>query len=210
MSRRGDETRERILDGAERLILDRGLAGTSIDEILSETGTSKGAFFHHFPSKNHLARALVERYAANDVAFLEDYMGRAEAASDDPATQVLEFVRLFEEAADEMVAQQPSCLYVSYIYDRQLFEDGTNDVIVGAVTAWRERLADKLRAAAELHPPAAPVDFAALADHVFATFEGAFVLARATSDPRVMRNQLELVRGYLALLFGVPAATPAS
>jgi TetR/AcrR family transcriptional repressor of nem operon len=205
MTRSGAQTRERILDGAERLVLDRGLAATSIDEILAEAQTSKGAFFHHFPSKNHLARALVERYAANDVAFLEEFMGRAEAASDDPAIQMVEFIRLFEHAADEMVSQQPSCLYVSYIYDRQLSEDGTNDLIVGAVRAWRERLAEKLRDAAEVHPPRVPVDPDVLADHVFATFEGAFMLTRAMSDPDLMRRQLELVRGYVALLFGVPA-----
>ncbi len=205
MTRSGAQTRERILDGAERVVLDRGLAATSIDEILTETQTSKGAFFHHFPSKNHLARALVERYAANDVAFLEEFMGRAEAASDDPAIQMVEFIRLFEDAADEMVSQQPSCLYVSYIYDRQLFEDGTNDLIVGAVRAWRERLAEKLRQAAEVHPPSVPVDPDTLADHVFATFEGAFMLTRAMSDPDLMRRQLELVRRYVALLFDVPA-----
>jgi len=205
MARRGAETRERILDGAERLILDRGLAATSIDKILTTTQTSKGAFFHHFPSKNHLARALVERYAANDIAFLEEFMGRTEASSDDPAVQVVEFIHLFEDAADEMVNEQASCLYVSYVYERQLFEDGTNDVIVGAIRAWRERLAEKLRAAAELHPPKAPVDLEALADHVWATFEGAFILARAMSDAGHMRRQLELVRGHVALLFGVPA-----
>jgi TetR/AcrR family transcriptional repressor of nem operon len=205
MTRSGAQTRERILDGAERLVLDRGLAATSIDEILAKAQTSKGAFFHHFPSKNHLARALVERYAANDVAFLEEFMGRAEAASDDPAFQMVEFIRLFEDAADEMVSQQPSCLYVSYIYDRQLFEDGTNDLIVGAVRAWRKRLAEKLRTAAEVHPPRVPVDPDALADHVFATFEGAFMLTRAMSDPDLMRRQLELVREYVALLFDVPA-----
>ena len=205
MTRSGAQTRERILDGAERLILEQGLAATSVDAILAETDTSKGAFFHHFPSKNHLARALVERYAASDVAFLECFMARAETASDDPAIQVVAFIRLFEDAADEMVSQQPSCLYVSYIYDRQLFEDGTNDVIVGAVLAWRERLAEKLRAAAEVRPPRVPVDPDALANHVFATFEGAFMLTRAMSDPDLMRRQLELVRRYVALLFDVPA-----
>jgi TetR/AcrR family transcriptional repressor of nem operon len=204
MPRSGAKTRERILDSAERLVLDRGLAATSIDEILSAAQTSKGAFFHHFPSKNHLARALVERYAANDVAFLEDFMSRAEAETDDPAAQVVAFIRLFEDAAEEMVSQQPSCLYVSYIYDRQLFEDGTNAVIAAAVVAWRERLVEKLRAAAELHPPRIPVDLLALADHLFATFEGAFVLTRTMGDPGLMRQQLELVRGHVALLFGVP------
>ena len=103
MTRDGTKTRERILDSAERLVLDQGLAGTSIDQMLADAGTSKGAFFHHFPSKNHLARALVERYAANDVGYLEEYMARVEAETDDPAEQVVAFIRLFEETADEMV-----------------------------------------------------------------------------------------------------------
>ena len=76
---------------------------------------------------------------------------------------------------------------------------------MGAVRAWRERLAEKLREAAEVHPPRVPVDPDALADHVFATFEGAFMLTRAMSDPDLMRRQLERVRGYVTLLFGVPA-----
>jgi TetR/AcrR family transcriptional repressor of nem operon len=205
MARSGAETRERILDGAERLVLEHGLAATTVDAILAESDTSKGAFFHHFPTKNHLARALVERYAASDVAFLQEFIAKAEATSDDPAVQVVEFIRMFEDAADEMVAQQPSCLYVSYIFEKQLFEDGTNDVIVGAVVAWRERLAEKLREAADRHRPREPVDLDALADHVFATFEGAFLLTRAMGDPDLMRRQLELVRRYVAVLFDIPA-----
>jgi TetR/AcrR family transcriptional repressor of nem operon len=206
MARSGTQTRGRILDGAQRLVLEHGLAATTVDAILAESETSKGAFFHHFPTKNDLARALVERYAESDVAFLDEFMGKAEKASDDPALQVVEFIRLFEDAADEMVSQQPSCLYVSYIYEKQLFEDGTNDVIVGAVLAWRERLAAKIREAAEAHPPRVPIDADAIADHVFATFEGAFMLTRAMSDPELMRRQLALVREYVALLFEVPAA----
>jgi TetR/AcrR family transcriptional regulator, transcriptional repressor for nem operon len=206
MTRSGTQTRERILDGAQGLVLEHGLAATTVDAILAESETSKGAFFHHFPTKNDLARALVERYAESDVAFLDEFMAKAEKASDDPALQVVEFIRFFEDAADEMVSQQPSCLYVSYIYEKQLFEDGTNDVIVGAVLAWRERLAAKIRDAAEAHPPRVPIDADAIADHVFATFEGAFMLTRAMSDPELMRRQLALVREYVALLFEVPAA----
>lgn len=205
MARSGTDTRERILDAAEGLVLEKGLAATSVDEILTVSKTSKGSFFHHFPTKNHLARALVERYAAADTAFLDEIMARAEAASDDPAVQVVTFLRLFEDAADDTVAQQPSCLYVSYIFDRQLFVDGTNDVIAGAFAAWRERLAQKLREVSKAHPPRAPADLDALADHLSATYEGAFMMGRATSDPRLMRRQLELVRNHVALLFDIPA-----
>ncbi len=205
MTTTGATTRERILDEAQKLILDRGLAATSIDQVLTAAGTSKGAFFHHFPTKNHLARAIVERYAAGDIAFLDEFMARAEAASGDPAGQLVTFIRLFEEAADELVSQQPSCLYVSYIYERQLFDDGTNEVIAEAILAYRRRLAEKIAAAAELHPPAIIVDPVVLADHMTVTFEGAFVLARALGDPSIMRSQLGLVRRLVALALGVPA-----
>jgi TetR/AcrR family transcriptional repressor of nem operon len=205
MARDGTKTRERILDEAQTLILDRGFAGTSIDDVLAAAGTSKGAFFHHFPTKNHLARALVERYAEGDIAFLEEFMARAEAESDDPAEQLVAFIRAFEETADELVSQQPSCLYVSYVFERQLFDDGTNEVIVDALLAYRERIAAKIAAAAELHPTSSPVDPPALADHITVTFEGAFVLTRALGEPSLMRTQLALVRRYVASLFGVGA-----
>lgn len=207
MTRSGAATRERILDSAEQLVLDKGLAATSVDDILTGAGASKGAFFHHFPTKNHLARALVERYAAADVGFLDEFMTKAEAEHTDPVDQVLAFISAFVKASDELVAQQPSCLYVSYIYDRQLTEDGTNDVIRTTLLAWRARLADKLREAAAAHPPVREVDLDALADHVAASFEGAFVIVRATGEPDVMRRQLELVHDLVALLFG---ADPAS
>lgn len=203
MSRAGAKTRERILDEAQGLVLEQGLAGTSIDDVLTAAGTSKGAFFHHFPTKNHLARALVERYAEADVAFLAEFMDRVEAESDDPAEQIVAFIRLFEDAAEEMVSQQPSCLYVSYVYEKQLFDDGTIDVIADVLLAYRRRLAEKITAAFELHPPPFPVDAATLADHITVTFEGAFVLTRALTDPTLMRQQLELVRRYIGMLFGV-------
>jgi TetR/AcrR family transcriptional repressor of nem operon len=205
MARDGIKTRGRILDSAQALILEQGLAATSIDEIIARADTSKGAFFHHFRSKNDLARAIVERYAEADVAFLDEFMEQAEAASDDPARQVIAFLRSFEDAADDLVAQQPSCLYVSYIFERQLFDDGTNDVIVDALNAYRNRLAEKIAAAAEQRPLTVPVDADALADHVTVTFEGAFVLARARGDAEIMRSQLALARTTTALLLGVPA-----
>jgi TetR/AcrR family transcriptional repressor of nem operon len=208
MARDGAKTRERILDSAQRLVLEQGLAATSIDDVLTAAETSKGAFFHHFPSKNALARALVERYAEGDVAFLEEFMARAERESDDPAEQIVAFVRCFEEASDEIVAEQPSCLYVSYIFDRQLFDDGTNDVIAEALLAYRSRLTEKIAAALESREPLIAFDPATLADHVTVTFEGSFVLTRALGDPSLMRKQLELVRRTLALVLGVPVTEP--
>ena len=201
MPRDGTETRERILVAAQDLILERGFAGTSVDAVLAAAPASKGAFFHHFASKNDLAQALLERYAVEEVRLLEEFLAAAEAQTDDPAEQIVAFVRQFEQGADEFMATTTGCLFASFIYESQLIREGSDDVIGDTVRVWRARLLEKLEAAARVHPPAVPVDLPSLADHVFTTFEGAFVLARAMRDPGHMRAQLTQLRHYLELLF---------
>ncbi len=193
--RDGSATRERILTSAERLVIDNGYAATSVDQVIAASRTSKGAFFHHFGSKLDLARTLVERYAAADVAQLDAATEYAEAATDDPAGRVDAFLRFFEERADELMSEQSSCLYVSILTERQLVLDGTSAPITGAVVAWREGLVRLLRPALS---DAAEVDAEALADHVFVTFEGAFLLARSTGEPEHMRAQLRVLRQLVA------------
>jgi TetR/AcrR family transcriptional repressor of nem operon len=209
MPRDGTATRDRILDTAQRIVLERGFAATSVDAILAAAPATKGAFFHHFPSKHDLGRALLERYAAADELMLEDFMARAEAETDDPAEQLLAFVRHFEQAADELAPAQPGCLFVSFIYERQLAGEGGDELIAGSIREWRSRLLAKIEAAAAAHPPAAAVDLASLADQVFTIFEGGFILSRAMQEPGHLRAQLAHLRHYLALLFRISDAVPS-
>ena len=198
MPRDGTSTRERLLDSAQRLVLDQGFSATSVDQVIEEATSSKGAFFHHFPTKHDLGRALVARYAAADIEHLHAFMAAAEAETDDPAGQLITFLRLFEDVADDLVAeQQSSCLYVSFIHDRQLVGDGGTDVIIEAVQVWRDVLRAKLEAAAHVRGLPDDIDLADLADHVFVTFEGAFILGRTMRDGRHMRAQLRVLRQLL-------------
>jgi TetR/AcrR family transcriptional repressor of nem operon len=196
--RDGRPTRQRILDAAERLVIDNGYAATSVDQVIAESGTSKGSFFHHFSSKADLAVALVERYAAADIAHLEDAATYAASTSEDPGEQVIAFVRAFEEGADELMSAQSSCLYISVLTERQLAQQGTTEPIVRAIVAWRERLASLLSEAFAGYPE--KLNMEALADHVFVTFEGAFLLARSTGDSGHMRAQLTVLRQLIQAL----------
>lgn len=188
------------MDAAQQLILEYGFSATTVDKVLDAAGVSKGAFFHYFSSKQDLGRTLLERYAAADQRLLEVFMAKAETATDDPAGQVLAFVREFEDAAGELFAQ-PGCLFVSFIYERIPESRPNRDVIAGNVQMWRDRLMPKLEAAVRAHPPPEPVDLPSLADQVFTIFEGAFILARATGEPDRVRAQLVHLRRYLELLF---------
>ncbi|UMG91316.1 TetR/AcrR family transcriptional regulator [Nocardioides sp. TF02-7] len=197
MPRDGTATRARILDAAQRLVIDNGFNATTVDAVLAAAGTSKGAFFHHFASKQDLAAALVDKYVAADLEMLELGLAAARAAGDDPVERAVAFVRWYEEQADEIMAGTTGCLYTSVLAEMELVEAGTSDPITKAVVVWREEFAALLRDAL---PARSDVDVDALSDHVWVTFEGAFLLARTTSDPGHMRRQLRVMRVLLESL----------
>ncbi len=61
---RGPEsTRERILDAALSVFSYKGYHDTRLDEIVAESETSKGSIYFHFPNKERLFLALVEKFA---------------------------------------------------------------------------------------------------------------------------------------------------
>lgn len=192
MPRDGTANRTRILDAAESLVIENGFAATSVDQVLRAAGTSKGAFFHHFESKADLARALTERYVAGDVQHLHTALA-ATADVTDPVERVLAFVQYFEEHADELMAAQSSCLYVAVLTEQQLFGNGTAELVTHAIEAWRHEIAGLLKAAGL-------DDGDAVADHVWVTFEGAFLLCRSTGVPGHMRAQLATLRAMLGAL----------
>ena len=57
---RAEETRGRILDAAVRKFAMTGYEATSVDDICAEAGVSKGAFYHHFPTKQAIFLALMQ------------------------------------------------------------------------------------------------------------------------------------------------------
>lgn len=210
MPKNGTATRGRILDIAERLIIENGYAATSVDQMIAESGTSKGAFFHHFASKLDLARSLVDRYAAADIAHLDQAVADVQAAApDDPVERVIAFVRIFEDGADDLMAAQSSCLYVSILAERQLAQRGTSTQIARAILAWRTTLSHMLREALATRSTSPQIDAEDLADHVFVTFEGAFILSRSMNDSRHMGAQLTVLRHLIEHLLGRSASRTA-
>ena len=60
MQQRSEETRTKITDAAIKLFSNAGYNKASVDEICAEAGISKGAFYHHFKSKQELFLALMD------------------------------------------------------------------------------------------------------------------------------------------------------
>lgn len=61
--KKGDMRRETLLAAAEKLFYTKGYEKTSVQDILTEVGFSKGGFYHHFDSKLSVLEAICENRA---------------------------------------------------------------------------------------------------------------------------------------------------
>jgi AcrR family transcriptional regulator len=62
--------RGELIDCAQRLFLSQGYERTTINDVIVATGLSKGAFYHHFRSKEDLLEAIVARFAQQSLAYV--------------------------------------------------------------------------------------------------------------------------------------------
>ena len=65
---RGTTAKEKLLKAAFSLMVSRGYPATTVDEICSEAGVSKGSFYHSFKTKEELGLAVLDDYFASAVA----------------------------------------------------------------------------------------------------------------------------------------------
>jgi len=201
MSKKGIETRARIMDAAQAMILDHGYGGMSVDQLINSLGLTKGAFFHHFNSKGDLAKTLIQRYADQGIDVFKETMGRARKLSDDPLQQMLLVIGLYEEIFEGLEEPYEGCLLASYVYELQQFDDDMRPIINTEFLHWRKELTVLFEQICKRYPPRAEFDAVALADMFTSTFEGAFVLSKALQEPAITAQQLRLYKTFIEILF---------
>ena len=108
--RKGEATRERILEVAEASVLAKGFGATSIEEVIAEAGITKSGFFYHFRDKNELAHHLLRRYVAEDQRILDEVFGRAAELSEDPLQSFLIGLKLLAEVMSDLPGGHPGCM----------------------------------------------------------------------------------------------------
>ncbi|WP_108126304.1 TetR/AcrR family transcriptional regulator [Saccharospirillum mangrovi] len=193
--------RELILDIAQESVLAKGFGGTSIDEIVAEAQITKSGFFYHFKDKNELARALLQRYIDTEDAILDDVFGRAKDLHDDPLHAMLIGIKLLAELMADLPNGHPGCLVATVSHAERLYDRPTRELNRQAILAWRKRFHTMLLEIAERYPPKDDVNLEVLADMISTVIEGGIVMSRAVQEPKVLPDQLMMLRSYLKLLF---------
>ena len=202
MAGRSNSSRERILEKAETIILQKGFAGTSIEDILEQANITKGGFFYHFKDRNELARALVDRYLRADEAVFTSLSKQADNLSEDPLHRVLIFLKLFADMMGDMEMYHPGCLVASFTYESQQFDDEVTESIKRGVLSWREMLLERLEQVVEKYPLQVDTDLTTLADMFTSVVEGGIILSRIFKDNVPLKNQILGYRSHLRMAFG--------
>lgn len=194
-------TRERILAFAHDAIVAKGFDATSVEEISAAVEISRAGFFYHFPDKNALARALIERQIVEEGAMLAGMIARAAELSDDPLQQMLIMMRLMAEAYAEVPGGYAGCILASATYQDRLFDAEVRAANRRAILAWRDRFRGHFERIAAVYPPREPVDAGDMADMLNAVIEGGIILARGMGDPQVLVRQVLLARQMVKAVY---------
>jgi TetR/AcrR family transcriptional repressor of nem operon len=188
---KGDQTRERLICEMMRLAHRQGFRATPVDDVIEATGVTKGALYHHFPSKDHLGLAALERFSTDFRMFLDQAMGGRTGldALDGFFAAALDRHRgrafiggcPFGNTALEMADGDPR--YAEMV--AEVFDEW--------VTRIRDAIADAQQAG-EVRDDLAADDLARL---VVASVEGGIMQSRLTRNEAPMKGCIESLRALL-------------
>ena len=188
--------RGRLLDAAVQVIRTKGLSATSVDELCAAAGVTKGAFFHHFESKQALAVAAAEHWSQTTGALFAaaDYH-----AISDPLDRILGYLEL----RARLIAGSPAdytCLVGTMAQEAFVTSPDVRDACAASIFGHARTLEPDFAAALAAAGDPPGVDAAGLARHTQAVLQGAFVLSKAADDPALVTDSIAHLRRYLELL----------
>ncbi|MGD8514827.1 MAG: TetR/AcrR family transcriptional regulator, partial [Granulosicoccaceae bacterium] len=104
--RNPDQTRERLLDAAMQEFHLHGFQAASLKRILEDTGLTKGALYHHFPTKQALGYAVVEERLT---AFIHEIWIAPLKQYRDPIDGLIEVIRQARESMGDDILLRLGC-----------------------------------------------------------------------------------------------------
>jgi AcrR family transcriptional regulator len=202
---RGERTRTQLMDIAEIAILEKGYAGTSIDELIAQVGITKSGFFYHFEDKLALGKDLLRRDNGVIESALTELFEAADREHACPLDALLAGVAKYGEAAAVSPTARPGCLAAALSYQDALLDEETRELVRDGLAFRRRVVRERLDRAAAKYPPAVKVDLDALADMLIAVVQGGMVIDRVREEQGVLREQVALYIAYLRAIFPKPA-----
>ncbi len=187
--------KDQILDSAQSLMLEKGFVATSIEEICSEAGVTKGSFFYYFKDKEDLGKSVVSHFAENN---REKLFGGVEET--DPLKRV--FAYLDNAICCAKGVDAKGCLVGMFSQELSETHPKIRKICEKIFDAFIGLLKKDLTAAKKMYAPKASFKVDDLAEYLVATAQGAMILSKARKDCGVMERSLNQYKQYLKKLYG--------
>lgn len=178
------DTRELLIRCGTRLLTEKGVNATGLDEILKQVGVPKGSFYHYFSSKDDFVAATLENYASYFARKLDSHFSNIKLT---PLARIEAFV---DDACDGVERHQfrRGCLVGNLGQEVATLDDRLRRQLEAIFNDWENRLALCLKAAVAANQCAATTDSQLLAHSFWIGWEGAILRARLQRSTRPMRH----------------------
>ena len=189
--------RQDLLAAALSLIREKGYSSTSVDELCAEAGVTKGAFFHHFKSKEALAVAAAKHWSEVTDAFFETAPYHAH---DEPLERVLGYIDFRKELLRGEIAEF-TCLVGTMVQEAYDTNPEIRKACEACISAHAAKVGADIAEAMTRHRIRGSWTAESLGLHTQAVLQGAFVLAKAKGGAAIAVASVDHLRRYIELLF---------
>lgn len=192
--------RTRLLQAAVRIVREKGYCATTVDELCAGADVTKGAFFHHFKSKEGLGVAAAHYWSQTADAL---FAAAGYHGLDDPLERVLGYLA-FRRTLISGTPAQFTCLAGTMAQEIYLTHPALREACHESIAGHARRLEDDFAAAIAVRKMRFPATARSLALHTQVVLQGAFILAKAAGDPLLALDSIDHLSRYLRLLFNAP------
>jgi TetR/AcrR family transcriptional regulator, transcriptional repressor for nem operon len=198
MDRNPPSTRDKLMISSLKIIRIKGYGATTIDDLCKDAGVTKGAFFHHFKTKEAAAIAATQFWNAGTGALFAnaDYH-----RFEDPLDQVIAYINFRAELLKRGGLPEITCLLGTTVQETFETNPALREACDIGISGHAETVRVMIEAAKARHAPRATWSAESLALHTQAVIQGAFILAKARGDVQLAHDSIIHLRRYLELLF---------
>jgi len=191
------EARTALLQAAITVIRAKGLNATTVDDLCAAAGVTKGAFFHHFPSKEALAVAAADHWSEVTGAL---FASAPYHEHPDPVDRIFGYIDLRADLIGGSPADY-SCLAGTMVQEAFATFPAVRAACAASIFGHAATLEADIDEALAIHRPDGDVTAASLARFTQSVLQGAFVLSKAADDPALVLDSIGHLRRYLEFLF---------
>ena len=189
--------RHKLLNAALSLIREKGYSSTSVEDLCTEAGVTKGAFFHHFKSKEALAVAAANHWSEITGALFETAPYHQHS---DPLDRIRGYLD-FRKAILKGEIATFTCLVGTMVQEIYGTHPHLRKACEASISGHAATLEADIAEAMKRYRLSASWTAESLALHTQAVLQGAFILAKAKGGAAVAAASIDHLHRYIELLF---------